>query len=178
MKSIGQQFEAFYREIFTDLTVSPEESGEIKKKLLDVNPPPDKLVWLRASAFRIGTEFLTDKKESNIALLRCVNAVVHAIETTCMIPTVEDQNDDFEESRVEELIREVYDDLKVDREESTQLSTFFKENNRPPKDKLIWTRASTFRLGVGSLSEDKKNNIDLFKCINNIVHAIETTCMK
>ena len=79
-----QLFETFYRDIYTDLTVDREESNEIKAKFVEANPPPDKLTWLRAAAFRIGTEFLTDEHDSNVALLRCINSIVHALEISCM----------------------------------------------------------------------------------------------
>jgi poly(U)-specific endoribonuclease len=170
-------FEAYYREIFSDLSVSREESEEIKEKLDEVNPPPDKLVWLRASAFRIGCEFLSDDdSESNVSLLKTINGIVHAVETACMLPTV-GENEDFDEEQVEELYREVFADLSVDREENEELFDFFRETNRPSNEKLIWVRASAFRIGSEFLSEDGDNNVALLKCINMLVHALEMTCM-
>ena len=77
-------FEELYREIYADLTVSRDESAEIKQKFIDSNPPPDKLIWLRSAAFRIGSEFLSNEESQNIALLRSINAIVHSLETTCM----------------------------------------------------------------------------------------------
>lgn len=90
-------FEAFYREIYSDLSVSREESSEIKQKFIDSNPPPDKLIWLRSTAFRIGSEFLKSFEEgeeeeeeeervnqSNTSLLKSINAIVHNLEMTCM----------------------------------------------------------------------------------------------
>ena len=78
--------EDFYRHIYTDLTVSPEEASELVDFFTSMNPPPDKLVWLRATAFRIGCEFLSDddNKDINIAVLRAINAIVHSLEQTCM----------------------------------------------------------------------------------------------
>jgi poly(U)-specific endoribonuclease len=75
---------AFYRNIFSDLNVDREEAAELTTFLQGLNPPPDKVVWLRANAFKIGCEFLSDDREKNVALLRTVNFVVHAIENTCM----------------------------------------------------------------------------------------------
>ena len=77
-------FEQLYRDIFADLSVSKEESAEITQKFTDANPPPDKLIWLRSTAFRIGSEFLTDDRSSNTSLLRSINAIVHSLELTCM----------------------------------------------------------------------------------------------
>jgi len=74
----------FYRSIFSDLTVDREEAAELTEFLQALNPPPDKLLWLRATAFKIGCEFLSNDNESNISLLRTINFIVHAIEKTCM----------------------------------------------------------------------------------------------
>ena len=79
--------EAFYRGIFSDLVVDREESQELVAFFAKTNPPPDKLVWLRASAFRVGSAFLSEgggDRESDVSLLRSINAVVHALEKTCM----------------------------------------------------------------------------------------------
>lgn len=77
--------EEFYNSIFTDLTVDQEEASELVEYFDSLNPPPDKLVWLRASAFRIGSGFLSDDNDQNVALLRAINAVVHSLEKTCML---------------------------------------------------------------------------------------------
>jgi hypothetical protein len=77
--------ETFYRTIFTDLVVSPEESEQLVNYFQGLNPPPDKLVWLRATAFRLGCEFLSDDTDKNVALLRAINAIVHSLELTCMM---------------------------------------------------------------------------------------------
>ena len=77
--------EALYREVLSDLSVSREEDTEIRQKLEEINVPPAKIVWVRAAAFRIGCEFLADDRESNVQLLRCINAIVHAVEMTCLL---------------------------------------------------------------------------------------------
>lgn len=174
----GKVFEAYFREIYSDLSVTAEESDAIKDKLEESNIPPDKLVWLRSSAFRIGCQYLSDDTDSNINLLKCINRVVHAIEDTCMEPTVEAENESFSEEAVEELYRTLFTDLVVDSEENQELFDYFRGDNRPPEDKLIWTRASAFRMGVEFLGEDRDTNVSLMKCINSIVHALEMTCMK
>ena len=76
--------EQLYRSVFTDLTVDQEEATELVKFFAGLNPPPDKLVWLRAAAFRIGCEFLSDENDKNVALLRAINSIVHSLEHTCM----------------------------------------------------------------------------------------------
>jgi poly(U)-specific endoribonuclease len=82
--SMDKKVDTFYRSIFADLTLDREEASELTEFFQGCNPPPDKLVWLRATAFRIGSEFLGDDQDGNTALLRCVNAIVHALEQTCM----------------------------------------------------------------------------------------------
>jgi poly(U)-specific endoribonuclease len=76
--------ETFYRQIFADLVVDQEESQELVDFFIKANPPPDKLVWLRATAFRLGCEFLSDDKDRNVSLLRAINAIIHSLEKTCM----------------------------------------------------------------------------------------------
>lgn len=76
--------EKFYRNIFSDLTVDHEEADKLVEFFDSMNPPPDKLVWLRSTAFRLGCEFLSDDQENNVALLRAINAIVHSLEKTCM----------------------------------------------------------------------------------------------
>ena len=81
---MNNQATTFYREFFSDLSIDRSEAGELTEFLNKLQPPPGKLVWLRSQAFRVGNEFLTDDKEKNKSLLRAINYVVHAIETTCM----------------------------------------------------------------------------------------------
>lgn len=82
--SMHQKTEAFYRSIFSDLTLDREESAELVEFYEASNPPPDVLVWLRSTAFRLACESLSDDNDANVALLRCINAIVHALEQTCM----------------------------------------------------------------------------------------------
>ena len=76
--------EDFYREIFSDLSVDGEERKELLNFFGELKPSATGLIWMRAAAFRIGSEFLTDDGDSNVSLLKSINSVVHAIETTCM----------------------------------------------------------------------------------------------
>ena len=196
----NKQIVEFYRNLYSDLSVSRDENEEICQTLTELNPPPDKLVWLRATAFRIGSEYLSDGdddgdedegREANVSLLKCINAVVHAIEITCMTPSMsEEDNDDdddddeeeeessFDEESFQEYVRECLGDLSVDREESEELFEFFSVTNRPTRNKLIWTRAAIFRIGSEFLTEDHEMNVALFKCLNHLVHAFEMTCLK
>jgi hypothetical protein len=88
---MDDKVESFYREIFDDPYplegVDREEAAELAEFFNQLNPPPDKLVWLRATAFEVGCEFLSDDDddgEDNVDLLRTINFLVNAIETSCM----------------------------------------------------------------------------------------------
>lgn len=174
---MDQKVEAHYREIFTDLVVSPEESAELVEYFQSLNPPPDKLVWLRATAFRLGCEYLSDDQEKNVALLRAINAIVHSLEFTCMLPKSEEGNSEFDAEKVEEFYKTLFDDSGVDSEENEELMAFFAENI-PPKESLISLRALAFKSAVGFLKEDdKQSNISVLRCINVIVHCFEFSCL-
>jgi len=186
----NKQIIRFYRNLYSDLSVSRDENEEICQTLTELNPPPDKLVWLRATAFRIGSEYLSDDddddgREANVSLLKCINTVVHAIEITCMTPSMSEEDDDDEEESssfngesFQEYVRECLGDLSVDREESKELFEFFSGTNRPTRNKLIWTRAAIFRIGSEFLTEDHEMNVALLKCLNHLVYAFEMVCLK
>ena len=117
--------EEFYRQIFADLTVSPEEASELEEYFSSLNPPPDKLVWLRATAFRLGCEFLSDENDRNVALLRAINAIVHSLEKTCMVPRLPGGNSEYDGDKVEEFLKGIFSDTGVDQEENQELLAFF-----------------------------------------------------
>eukprot|EP00550_Attheya_septentrionalis_P005727 CAMPEP_0198280736 /NCGR_PEP_ID=MMETSP1449-20131203/746_1 /TAXON_ID=420275 /ORGANISM="Attheya septentrionalis, Strain CCMP2084" /LENGTH=478 /DNA_ID=CAMNT_0043976175 /DNA_START=98 /DNA_END=1534 /DNA_ORIENTATION=- len=176
---MDQDFESFYREIYADLTVDREEAKELQEKIESANPPPDKLVKLRASVFKVGLEFLSeDDNENNLSLLRTMNAIVHALEMTCMTPKGSNEDSPFEESMVEEKYREIMSDMSMDRSESQELYQFFTEDCPVPPSKLIWTRATVFRIGSELLADDKETNTQLFRTINAIVHFFEIACLQ
>jgi len=76
--------EILFQECFADLSIDREESKELFDFFKLNNPPTDMLVWTRATAFRIGCDFLTKEKAENVKLLKCINYIVHVIEQTCM----------------------------------------------------------------------------------------------
>ncbi len=76
----------FLHNIFSDLSVDQEENSELVAFFAEHNPPPpEKLVFTRSSAFRIGSDFLGDDNDKNVQLLRCINVVVHAFESSCFM---------------------------------------------------------------------------------------------
>ena len=107
------------------MTVSPEEASELEEYFSSLNPPPDKLVWLRATAFRLGCEFLSDENDRNVALLRAINAIVHSLEKTCMVPRLPGGNSEYDGDKVEEFLKGIFSDTGVDQEENQELLAFF-----------------------------------------------------
>jgi len=167
----------FYRQIFADLKLDNEESAELMEYYQQLNPPPDKLVWLRASAFRIGSEFLSeDNRDTNVSVIRTINAIVHCLEKTCMLPKEQSGHGTFDPDAAEELIRGMYSDLTIDNEENETLFKYFTENT-PAVSGLVTLRAKAFKAAVEYLTDDKAKNIQLLKCINVVVHAFERVCL-
>jgi hypothetical protein len=171
--------EQFYRQIFADLTVSSEEASELVEFFSSLNPPPDKLVSLRATAFRLGSMYLSeDDKDRNVTLLRAVNAIVHSLETACMVPKVPDGNSEYDAEKVEEFFSSIYSDTTIDQEENQAIASFF-QDNIPPKDSLVTMRAAAFKAACDALQDDnKEGNVALLRSINVIVHNFELTCFK
>ena len=203
--------EAIYRQTFADRVVTPEESADLISTLQDLqkvqdgssSPPPltpDKLIWLRAAAFRIAAEYLVDgdddfedPREENVKLLKALNAVVHALETTCLSPALDEVGGgEFSKDAVEELLHSTYgaqggevgdetDGPVITKEESAALQEFLSNGaTRPPLPMLVWLRSTAFRIGSQYISEEnqKEKNVALLRSINAVVHIVESTCMK
>lgn len=194
--------ESLYRETFTDRLVTPEESSSLIGYFTNLQsiqdgstvPPmtPDQMVWLRASAFKIACEFIDEDTEENVKLLKAVNAVVHALETTCLLPNLGEGGEEFSKEAAEELLCSLYgsDGGEVgDEEEAPGISCaeaealqefLTSENTRPSLDCLMWLRSSAFRLGSQYLDEDgdRDKNVALFRSVNVVVHIIEKCCMR
>jgi hypothetical protein len=81
----GEKAEEFFKGVFSDLSVDREENEDLFAFFKENIPPAESLVSLRATAFKAAIEFLTDDKETNTSLLRCINVVVHAFETTSLV---------------------------------------------------------------------------------------------
>lgn len=169
---------SFYRSIYADGKIENEEATELTEFLQSLNPPPDKLVWLRSTAFKIACEFLGDK-ESNTSLLRTINYIVHAIENTCMEPVELNNASPLDEESLTQLYNETFDGLNVDLNETQQLDNYFKETNPPDQESLVMTRALAFKAACEHISDDdNEHNAKLLKCINTIVHSFECSCLK
>ncbi|KAL7466261.1 hypothetical protein ACHAXS_006552 [Conticribra weissflogii] len=205
--------EELYRQTFSDRLVTPEESDDLIDTLQSLqqiqdnaaSPPPppvtpDKFVWLRAAAFRIACEYLVqegdvnsdgeefeDPREENLKLLKSINALVHSLETTCLLPSLpEEGGEEFSEDAVEALFKSLYeteeewDGPEITMEESRDLMKFLTgEATRPPLEKLVWLRTAAFRIGSEYLDENnnKERNVALLRSINVVVHTVENACM-
>jgi poly(U)-specific endoribonuclease len=83
----GEITEDFYKNIYDGLTVDLEENADLITFFTETQPPElGALVLTRATAFKVGCDYLTDNKETNIQLLRCINVVVHTFEISCLQP--------------------------------------------------------------------------------------------
>ena len=167
--------EAFYHELFADLRIDSEEYDELTEYFATLNPPPDKLAWLRSSAFRLGCDYLSEDADKNQALLRTISAIVHCLEKNCMVPRSEDGNSDFDAEEAESKIREVYSDLTIDVEESQELFDYF-QGNIPPVSHLVPLRRTAFTAAVEYLTDDKDENVKLLRCINFVINTFERSC--
>ena len=158
--------------------MSPEEAEILVSFFEEMNPPPDKLVWLRATAFRLGSEFLSDDdQDSNVKLLRAINAIVHSIEQAAMAPKAPSsgQSSEYDDDAAQEFFSGIFSDLSIDQEENADLVAWF-EANVPPEDSLVSMRATAFKSAVDHLSDDKDANTKLLRCINVVVHNFEAVC--
>jgi len=169
--------EAFYREIFADLRMDSDEAEELVDYFSTLNPPPDKLAWLRSSAFRLGSEFLSDESSRNVALLKTISAIIHCLEKKCMVPRTKEGNAEYDPETAESMIRAFYSDLTVDAEETNELFEYFRDNI-PPVSQLVPLRGNAFKVAVEYLTDDdKKQNIRLLHCINFVINAFERSCL-
>lgn len=152
---------------------------------------------MRATAFRIASEFLTNKRESNISLLKTINYIVHAIETHCLQPKNSDGGSEIDSDLVSDFYRGLFSDLTIDNEESQELKDFF-TNNLPDSSSLAKVRFLAFKVaseylpssgkeedgdeadGTDDADDDdsKEKGLKLLRCINAIVHAFEVTCLQ
>ena len=81
------KIQRLYRQLFADRTISPDEDDELIATLQSLttvqdgssSPPaltPDKLQWMRTTAFNVARNYLDDEREENVKLLKAINAVV------------------------------------------------------------------------------------------------------
>ncbi len=81
------KIQRLYRQLFADRTISPDEDDELISTLQSLttvqdgssSPPaltPDKLQWMRTTAFNVARNYLDDDRDENVKLLKAINAVV------------------------------------------------------------------------------------------------------
>ena len=75
----------FYTNLYNDLSVDQEENAELKEFFENNIPPKSNLIQMRANAFKVAVQFLQgSSRDKNVALLRCINVVLHNFELTCL----------------------------------------------------------------------------------------------
>ena len=81
------KIQQLYRRLFADRTISPDEDDTLISALQSLttvsdgssSPPtltPDKLQWMRTTAFNVARNYLEDDRDENVKLLKAINAVV------------------------------------------------------------------------------------------------------
>ena len=171
------QVEAFYQQVYEDLSVSPEEAQQLVDYFSNLNPPPDKLIFLRSTAFRLACGFLSDDNDQNVKLLRAINAIVHSLETTCMVPAHPEGNSEYIADDFDQFLKGIYADASVDQEENVELLTYLKEHV-PPVEHLVSMRALIFKTACEFLGDDTEANTQLLRCVNVVVHNYERTVFR
>jgi poly(U)-specific endoribonuclease len=185
---MDSQIEQFYHRLYTtgdDVSFDPQESNVLYDFLKELNPPPDKLTKLRATAFKVACQHLSnngDDDPKNVQLLRTIDEIVHAIEEVCMEP-----KEEYRSNRAVPVDVDAYtsffnglldDDTQVDVQENEHLVSFFKETNPKSSDALKEIRTLAFQVGTQHLTNNNNTNSNeqVLRCINVIVHALEMTC--
>ncbi len=74
----------FYANLYQDLSVNAAENRDILRFFQ--KRPPNDLITARATAFQVACDFLGEDKETNVALLGCINAAVHSLESALYEP--------------------------------------------------------------------------------------------
>lgn len=77
----------FFDSVYDELSVDAEESKSLSTFFkVTHTPAPQDLNKMRSLAFKSAVSRLSDDDATNIKLLRCINAVVHAFEISCYKP--------------------------------------------------------------------------------------------
>jgi poly(U)-specific endoribonuclease len=189
--------EQFYREIYRgsggngdededhnhpmDLALSlPHELlQQIHDFLVTLNPPPDTLMKLRASAFKVASQYLqeTNDKVQIRSLLRQIHGIVQTIHTTFYNAVMSDRNDGTSNADSDEEIRtllnQLLDEMKLDTEENERLLSFLRSQ---PASSVRLLLSLVFIVGHEHFqsNNDSGHNEQVFRCMNVMVHAIET----
>jgi len=67
------------------LSVDQDENTELLDFFNHYQPTKEFLVTARAVAFKAACDYLSDDKDENVKLLKCINAAVHAFEKSCLV---------------------------------------------------------------------------------------------
>jgi len=159
-----------------DLTLDADECESFVSAIEKENPPPDKVPKLRSMAFRIASQEYLEECSDILSLLKCLNAIVHAIELTCLVPKKECEEvseDDFNQIDFLEMYQKVMEDRAISFSEGQQVQNFFR-SHPVPKSNLISARAQIFKIAIEYFCEGQtERNKRLLECIDVIIYYFE-----
>ena len=182
--------EQFYRDIYSssgsadedDIQSSlPEEQvQQIHDFLVTLNPPPDTLMKLRATAFKVASQFIQQQQGTDAShvrtLLRQIHGIVQTIHSTLYNSVTSDGNDSSTNAdnndEIRTFLNQLLDEMKLDVEENERLVSFLR-SQPASSERLIL--ALVFSVGQEHFrfNEDNSHNEQVFRCMNVMVHAIE-----
>ena len=168
---MDQKVLSLYRSVYQDPGVDREEAQELYDFFSKVNPPPDKLPWLRVKAIQVACEYL-DEQES-LPLLRTCNYIVHAIEQVCMQPKEMENPVDLDPDSLANFYREQL----TEGPDKDALAEYY-ASNQPSVGSLVAARATIFKVASECLGDDKDENIQILRKVNMMVHAFQECCLE
>lgn len=178
--------EEFYRGIYSrhqeddgDETTLPSRVHEF---IASLNPPPDTLYKLRATAFKVACQFLPDTSLSPPPigwLLRQIHGIVTTIHNDCYNRSMSASSnetsfdDPTNEEEVRNFLTSLLDEMKLDTEENDRLLSFLRSQPPASAGPLI---PLIFNVGQAHLQDNGNgtNNEQVLRCMNVMVHAVET----
>jgi poly(U)-specific endoribonuclease len=171
--------EQFYRDIYSNKT-----AVSIRDFFTTLNPPPDTLIKIRATAFKIACQYLSsdNNDDDKNALIDTIRTIVETIDECCY--TLKDLNDattatsSLDEDACVTFYRSLFDGATLDTEENEQLLSFLKE--AIPVSSIRQARSLVFSTGAQCFVDNNDTNAttqneQVLRCMNVIVHAIEAT---
>jgi len=185
---MDQRVVAFYQSLYQDLALDRDESARLRTFLLQLNAPPDKIIWLRSTAFRVACPFLTGRHDQGVQMVRLLNSMTHAIETELLQPqppalTAAPVDTDLYTA----FYRASFQQWLAGDKSSQSWFPFFQREHPPDSATLTKARFLAFKVacefvpqdnGDGSSSSNVDQTVDLLRGVNAMVHAFEMACLQ
>ena len=186
--------EQFYSDIYSSTSIGSDDFDggiqspphellqQVHNFLIPLNPPPDTLMKLRATAFKVASQYLQQQhdNDTNIRLLlRQIHGIVKAIHSTCYNISNNSNSTSDEsfgnEEEIRNFLNQLLDEMKLDAEENERLLSFLRSQ---PSSTASAERLLSFVFTIGGEHfqdmNDSSHNEQVFRCMNVMVHAIET----